>query len=283
MSLIRRTFSPEYIRAVEMADNLVSQQLQLGLKGREASVLKKALSSMIQTPNEVDFAGPAELMLKAGSLSSRPEDVKAALDAMKSTDTRIRQAKNYSKWIEGHHIQAQQALHALTRDLPIRKAMEVFKHIKDGGGRISEISPLSRIGHEYAHYNPLTNSTGDFKYLIPYAESYRNPDPNLRAQQYMEGIGGLQEELEKLAQSRPGEVENREIIKDIRGLSETEFRDPNFIKWFKQNDAESPIITKLDKALDNREIDMRHMRSSNDKLISMLTMGDYADIGTLNM
>lgn len=262
-----------------MADNLVSQQLLMDVDSVEASKLKRALSAMIQTPNEIDFADAAELMLKAGSLSGTQKDVKAALNRMKSINTKLTQAKNYSKGIEGHHIQAQQVLHALTRDMPIRKAMEVFMHIKDGGGRISEISPFSKKGHGYAHYNPLTDKTSDFKYLIPYANSYRNPDPNLRAQQYMEGVGGLQEEVENLAQSRPGEVENREIIKNIRGLSETEFRDPNFIKWFKTHDTESPIITKLDKALDNREIDMRHMRSNKDKLLSMLTMGDVVQIG----
>ena len=175
-------------------------------------------------------AAAAELINKGN-----PE---AARDLLKSLDSRHRtefSRKNYGFDIEGHHPLSIGGSHVLASDMSMRNAQRVYEIGRlnglEHGTKADYMLPITRVGHDLAHTDPITHKTNKSGFQIETAR-FRQSDPEARAMAALP-MNLLEQSISKLAYNRPEEQAVRRFAADLIGFTPEQLtsfeRNPNYV------------------------------------------------------
>ena len=165
-------------------------------------------------------------------------DPAEAQQLLKSLDSRIgglTKARNYGYKIEGHHPLSIAGSYLLTSDMPMERAQAVYDVLRLNGLNVGTkdeyMLPITRIGHDIAHIDPITHKTNKRGFQGE-TTRFRQVDPEARALAYLP-IGLLEQGLSNLAFNSPEEQAVRRYAGEIIGrdpeLLYSLDKDPNYL------------------------------------------------------
>jgi hypothetical protein len=157
---------------------------------------------------------------------------------LKSLDSRIgglTKSRNYGYKVEGHHPLSIAGSYLLTSDMPMERAQSVYEILRLNGLNVGTkdeyMLPITRIGHDIAHIDPITHKTNKRGFQGE-TTRFRQVDPEERAIAYLP-MGLLEQGLSHLAFNRPEEQAVRrfagELISRSPELLYSLEKDPNYL------------------------------------------------------
>lgn len=195
--------------------------------GRQKSVGLKDPRVLFGSATHPDDGTIDDLLVKAPSAVKslmNNNDPTEAQDLLKSLDSRIgglTKRRNYGYKVEGHHPLSIAGSYLLTSDMDMKNAQAVYDVLRLNGLNVGTgaewMLPVSRLGHDIAHLDPITHKTNKRAFQGETIR-FRQKDPETRAMSYMP-MGLLEQSISNAAFNRPEEQSLRRFAAEKIGRS----------------------------------------------------------------
>lgn len=179
----------------------------------------------------LELAPGAVKALIANGDSAQASELLKSLESRHATEVKKR---NYGFDIEGHHPVAVGSSHLLASDMSMQDAQDVYTIGRlngvEHGTNARYMLPITRVGHDYAHTDPITHKTNK-KGFQGDNTLFRQADPEARAMAALP-LNLLEQSISKLAYHSPQEEQVRRFAADLVGITPEQLvsfeRNPNY-------------------------------------------------------